>query len=308
MNANRLVLSFLAVWEPTATGQQQEERALENQQNQYDALATMRQLTDSIPQLTDAGFLANPSATTESCTIVTSAYRCNFETDISTDDGDETNLQIQVQCPIDEQTTFDFRKAAGCSCGARISNLNGDNATVCPCTVCQNGFGHSAISMDCSTKDDDPFIISSCSSLDCDLACNGTCQGDCGASGGSGGCPSLCSTPSPSTVAPSVSTAPSGAPSASAAPSISQAPSTTPTTQFPTFAPTENATADFNSTDLSTKSPAKEPTDAPTLIVGFIVTRAPTEVDNKDETSRAAACTVTIWLAGLVAHIWTVLI
>ena len=116
-------------------------------------------------------FLFSPSKQKNRCKLIGPEYVCNIQSQISADDGTAANVQVQVYCPLDSQIAFDFRRAPGCSCGARVTHSSGSTKD-CPCIVCPFGFGTSPISIDCSMRED-PFIISTCSFLDCGFACNG---------------------------------------------------------------------------------------------------------------------------------------
>ena len=134
--------------------------------------------------LLDVGTLDSLNATTDTCKVVGAGIRCDIQTVVK-GGGDKVDLRIQVDCPLDSQIAFDFRRASGCQCGAAVKHSDGKE-TFCPCIVCPLGFGNSPISIDCSMKED-PFIVASCSNLDCGFGCNGTCEFNCRNSGQS--CP-----------------------------------------------------------------------------------------------------------------------
>uniref|UniRef100_A0A7S2YDH6 GPI anchored protein n=1 Tax=Entomoneis paludosa TaxID=265537 RepID=A0A7S2YDH6_9STRA len=146
----------------------------------------------------DVGTLSSINATTDTCTGNGAELECYIDTVISADDGTSAQVEVQVTCNLESQTAFDFRRATGCSCGARVTHTNG-NQKNCPCIVCPFGFGNAPISIDC-TEDEDPFIISTCSYLDCGFACNGTCEFSCKNSGPS--CSFCANNPNAPTLAP----------------------------------------------------------------------------------------------------------
>mmetsp|Transcript_19190 Transcript_19190/g.41255 ORF Transcript_19190/g.41255 Transcript_19190/m.41255 type:complete len:240 (+) Transcript_19190:119-838(+) len=145
----------------------------------------------------DVGTLGSINATTDTCRGVGPGIECDIDTVISADDGDLAQVQVRVTCPLDSQTAFDFRRAVGCGCGARVTK-NGEFKD-CPCIVCPMGFGTSPVSIDCTDKED-PFIISTCSFLDCGFGCNGTCEFSCKESGPS--CSFCANNPNAPTLAP----------------------------------------------------------------------------------------------------------
>ena len=134
--------------------------------------------------LLDVGTLDSLNATTDTCKVVGAGIRCDIQTVVK-GGGDKVDLRIQVDCPLDSQIAFDFRRASGCQCGAAVKHSDGKEK-FCPCIVCPLGFGNSPISIDCSMRED-PFIVASCSNLDCGFGCNGTCEFNCRNSGQS--CP-----------------------------------------------------------------------------------------------------------------------
>ena len=132
-------------------------------------------------KILDTGTLGSINATTDTCKVVGAGIRCDVQSVISSDDGDRADVRIQVNCPLDSQLAFDFRRAHGCACGAAVKHFDG-REKFCPCIVCPLGFGNSPISIDCSMRED-PFIVGTCSYLDCGFGCNGTCEFSCKNSG-----------------------------------------------------------------------------------------------------------------------------
>ena len=147
--------------------------------------------------LLDVGTLDSLNATTNTCKVVGAGIRCDVQTVVK-GGGDKVDLRIQVDCPLDSQVAFDFRRASGCQCGAAVKHWDGKEK-YCPCIVCPLGFGNSPISIDCSMRED-PFIVANCSYLDCGFGCNGTCEFNCRNSGPS--CPYCANNPNAPTPAP----------------------------------------------------------------------------------------------------------
>ncbi|KAL7580218.1 hypothetical protein ACA910_012963 [Epithemia clementina (nom. ined.)] len=142
---------------------------------------TGRELDSRKLSILNVGTLSSINATTDTCKVIGAGIRCDVQSVISAEGGDRVDVKIQVDCPLDSQIAFDFRRAYGCSCGAALKKFDGSEK-FCPCIVCPLGFGNSPISIDCSEKED-PYIISTCTFLDCGFGCNGTCEFSCKNSG-----------------------------------------------------------------------------------------------------------------------------
>lgn len=140
-----------------------------------------RALDERKLSILEVGTFDSINATTDTCEVVGAGIRCNVESSISADDGDKADIKVQVDCPLDSQIAFDFRRAHGCSCGASVTHWDG-RQKFCPCIICPQGFGNSPVSIDCSMRED-PYIISTCTYMDCGFACNGTCEFSCKNSG-----------------------------------------------------------------------------------------------------------------------------
>jgi len=124
------------------------------------------------------------NATDDVCRVAGSRFECYVGTRISSEDESYSDLQITINCQLDSQTAFDYRRSQSCTCTSKTIPSDPDKPEkTCPCTVCPLGFGRNPINIDCSQNEEDPFIINTCSSLDCDFACNGTCRYDCFNSG-----------------------------------------------------------------------------------------------------------------------------
>jgi hypothetical protein len=131
-----------------------------------------------ITQVLDTGNRPDLNQTANTCNAVGARLICDIQSRISSRDQTYTDLAITVNCQLDSQIAFDFRRAKGCTCGAQAVPSDTGVAKVCPCVVCPDGYGSSPVSIDCSTEED-PFVINTCTSLDCDFSCNGTCSYDC---------------------------------------------------------------------------------------------------------------------------------
>mmetsp|Transcript_15938 Transcript_15938/g.20826 ORF Transcript_15938/g.20826 Transcript_15938/m.20826 type:complete len:233 (+) Transcript_15938:202-900(+) len=138
-------------------------------------------LVDSRRLQLDVGNLASMNATSDTCSLIGAGINCRIDSLITANDGSSAEVAIVVECPLESQVGFDFRRAVGCSCGARVTPSNGVSKD-CPCIVCPFGFGTAPISVDCTMRED-PYIISTCTFMDCGFSCNGTCEFDCSNSG-----------------------------------------------------------------------------------------------------------------------------
>ena len=85
----------------------------------------------------------------EDCLYVGANLRCTLSFQIEGANGTFTDVLFLAICQANSQTLFDPRKAAGCSCQAQVSKP-GEPPKICPCTVCQEGFGENPINVDCS--------------------------------------------------------------------------------------------------------------------------------------------------------------
>jgi hypothetical protein len=128
------------------------------------------------------------------------------------DGGSEspTTIAVEVECDLDAQIAFDFRSASNCWCQATVTPGDASRTPkACPCTVCHPDWGNNPVHIDCSGWEEngggaegsaqeqaledeapavpDPYVVQTCTSLDCAAACNGTCRLDCSVSDGS--CP-----------------------------------------------------------------------------------------------------------------------
>ena len=172
--------------------------------------------------------------TINKCNAVGSRMACNVETRVTSRDLSFTDLKVTVNCALDSQVAFDFRRAQSCTCGAEAIPSNGTRKN-CPCVVCPDGFGNSPFAIDCRGNEEDPFVIGTCTSLDCSFACNGTCSYDCDFAGPE--CPFCAPAELPPTNHPTSppssrpSVFPSQPPSVGPSSNPSSLPSTTPSLQ-----------------------------------------------------------------------------
>jgi hypothetical protein len=132
-----------------------------------------------IAQVVDTGNRPDLNQTANTCNAVGARLVCGINSRISSRDDTYTDLAITVNCILDSQIAFDFRRAKGCTCGAQAVPSDTGVMKECPCVVCPDGYGSSPVSIDCSSIEEDPFVINTCTSLDCDFSCNGTCSYDC---------------------------------------------------------------------------------------------------------------------------------
>jgi hypothetical protein len=127
--------------------------------------------------------------------------------------SNETMISFRAVCDFNSITGFDFRRATNCGCIAKVVPKFSPSKE-CPCSVCAAGFGDTPVSVDCSEYETnnattaqaresgsasvpavavgnitnsssviDPYIFSTCTSIDCSGACNGTCALSCESSG-----------------------------------------------------------------------------------------------------------------------------
>lgn len=132
-----------------------------------------------IMQTIDTGNRPDLNQTADTCNAVGARLVCNINSRITSKDDTFTDLAISVNCILDSQIAFDFRRAKGCSCGASTTPSSTGVAKQCPCVVCPDGYGSSPVSIDCSAEEEEPYVINTCTSMDCDFSCNGTCSYDC---------------------------------------------------------------------------------------------------------------------------------
>lgn len=161
---------------------------------------------------------------------------CAHGFEIETGNGGVVVVRFSVRCDADSQIRFNYQKAANCQCSATVTTPDGLPPKTCPCTVCQSAFGEVPVSVDCTQYEGDylsatdtsnvistarsggstpvgnitaieptPFIVGTCTSLDCGAACNGTCHVNCANSGTT--C-SYCAAQNQPTTAPTGSGAP----------------------------------------------------------------------------------------------------
>jgi hypothetical protein len=132
-----------------------------------------------ITQVLDTGNRPDLNQTANTCNAAGARLVCGINSRISSRDDTYTDLAITVNCLLDSQIAFDFRRAKGCTCGAQAVPSDTGVMKECPCVVCPDGYGSSPVSIDCSGNDEDPYVINTCTSMDCDFSCNGTCSYDC---------------------------------------------------------------------------------------------------------------------------------
>lgn len=156
----------------------------------------------------------------EPCNAEGSQIVCSYNFTAG-NDVNETLITFVARCPLDSRYGFNFQRANGCVCQALVASPHSD-PKICPCTVCQEGFGDVPVQVDCTNpepvasseeeseeesdgtegsvtiRDDsrkladgnngtdtglDPFIFDTCTSVDCSGDCNGTCSLSCEDSG-----------------------------------------------------------------------------------------------------------------------------
>lgn len=140
-------------------------------------------------------------------------------------------VQFTVRCDADSQVRFNYQNANNCQCSARVTAPDGGTKN-CACSVCNAGFGDLPVRVDCTQYEEaylngtsgvtsttrsggtapvgnvlepTPFLVGTCTSLDCGGACNGTCNVNCANSGTA--CP-YCAAQNPPTATPTGSGAP----------------------------------------------------------------------------------------------------
>lgn len=123
------------------------------------------------------------------CNIQPPRFVCEDTVRLEADDLSFADITISFSCLLDSFSAFDYRRSQGCGCVADIVSSDPNKPIkTCPCSICPAGFGDSPIAIDCTKYEDnedgiDPFLINTCSSLDCGFNCNGTCAFDCVNSG-----------------------------------------------------------------------------------------------------------------------------
>ncbi|GAX23639.1 hypothetical protein FisN_12Hh212 [Fistulifera solaris] len=103
--------------------------------------------------------------------------------------GHPVLISSSVSC-ASSPSMFDFRQAEGCTCTAQVTT--GTETKTCGCTVCPAGYGINPLSVDCGDQED-PYVMDTCTSLDCNFDCNGKCSGSCDVDPLPTECASLCS-------------------------------------------------------------------------------------------------------------------
>jgi len=127
----------------------------------------------------DTGNRPDLNATTDTCVLLGTRMQCSVSTRVTAVDDTFTDLDLTVNCGFDDQIAFDFRRAQSCTCSASAISSDPDKPPKrCPCEVCPDGYGQSPVSIDCGAEED-PFVIGSCTNLDCNFGCNGTCNFSC---------------------------------------------------------------------------------------------------------------------------------
>jgi hypothetical protein len=127
---------------------------------------------------------------------------CDHAYEVDAGTGDMITVQFHAICDADAQVKFNYQRAANCQCNATVSTKDGKPPKTCPCTICQAGFGDLPVTVDCTNYEEDdtdvttPYIVGTCTSLDCGAVCNGTCERNCTNAGAD--CP-YCTTETPST-------------------------------------------------------------------------------------------------------------
>jgi hypothetical protein len=124
------------------------------------------------------------------CYPTGSRFFCNFQTNLSatatganaTTDQSYTVIKTQVDCEFDSSVVVDFKNAKGCTCTTNIfKNGATEPSSSCLCQLCPAGFGNNPVNIDCDYEGqtNDPVILGTCTSFDCNFACNGTCAYGC---------------------------------------------------------------------------------------------------------------------------------
>lgn len=99
-------------------------------------------------------------------------FTCQTSTELTTSDGNTSRLDMNFNCFLDSFIGMDFRRADDCQCSVHISEVN-RTTRVCGCVGCPVGYKQ-PVAFNCSTNEEDPYIVGTCVSLDCNGNCNGT--------------------------------------------------------------------------------------------------------------------------------------
>ncbi|GAX15091.1 hypothetical protein FisN_12Lh212 [Fistulifera solaris] len=136
-------------------------------------------MTSTLPEMTE------PSCTMDGDRLICSNIMSMME-DMN---GNPVLISSSVSC-ASSPSMFDFRQAEGCTCTAQVTT--GTETKTCGCTVCPAGYGINPLSVDCGGQED-PYVMDTCTSLDCNFDCNGKCSGGCDIDPLPAACANLCS-------------------------------------------------------------------------------------------------------------------
>lgn len=235
------------------------------------AFAQNDAISSSIAQMTE------PSCTMDGSRLVCS----NIESMMEDMEGNPVFISSSVSCDS-SPSKFDFRQAEGCTCTAEVTT--GSETKLCGCTVCPSGYGLNPLSVDCGDADE-PYVLDTCTTLDCNFDCNGKCTGGCDVDPLPAECVSLCTrdgdmehTPKEDASLETASDIPSDVPSDIPSDLPSDMPSDLPSrnpTMSPTLAQdnTEASTPSASPTVLDVSSSATSP---PYRLITFALTTAAT--------------------------------
>jgi hypothetical protein len=171
-----------------------------------------------------------------SCGFEGDKLLCEHAFEVTGQNNDKIVIQFTARCDADSQVKFNYQRAANCQCQAMVASQDGSPPKICPCTVCQAGFGDVPVNVDCTLYEADylaakgntatsttrsgdlvtdsvaiddtagtatiddpaagnstasgnettlitPYVVGTCTSIDCGAACNGTCDLNCANSG-----------------------------------------------------------------------------------------------------------------------------
>ena len=122
----------------------------------------------------DTGNRPDINATDDTCRLVGPSFQCFIGTRIMGPGDTYSDLNVKLFCNnLDPEIATDFRRKP-CACQVEVVSSDGTKKD-CECQTCPDGYGPSPISIDCQQEknEENPYVISSCTNMDCNFGCVG---------------------------------------------------------------------------------------------------------------------------------------
>lgn len=134
------------------------------------------QIDDPAAELEDMD-IGEDTAVGTICASDGASLSCVISSNPISSGGRYTRVEHAIECPSDTVTGIDFQSSGECTCQSVLTEdaVQNDPGRVrnCDCSICPNG-SLQVVALDCGAVTEDPIVVGSCVSFDCNGTCNGT--------------------------------------------------------------------------------------------------------------------------------------